>query len=116
MNKEVEQLNSKTNDELCALITRLNSQLLESRFKMAVGEVDILRVLHLDTFAVTDDGHLVKKDVMNRLTFESLDLYRLFGTNTRDITEGDIRPVGEESFLVIAVGSADSGTLVCIAR
>lgn len=40
MNKEVEQLNSKTNDELCALITRLNSQLLESRFKMAVGEVE----------------------------------------------------------------------------
>jgi large subunit ribosomal protein L29 len=45
MNKEVEQLNSKTNDELCALITRLNSQLLESRFKMAVGEVEKTHVV-----------------------------------------------------------------------
>lgn len=45
MNKEVEQLNSKTNDELCALITRLNSQLLESRFKMAVGEVEKTHII-----------------------------------------------------------------------
>ena len=45
MNKEVEQLNSKANDELCALITRLNSQLLESRFKMAVGEVEKTHII-----------------------------------------------------------------------
>ena len=45
MNRETKELNTKTNDELCALITRLNSQLLESRFKMAVGEVDKTRVI-----------------------------------------------------------------------
>lgn len=45
MNKETKELNTKTNDELCALITRLNSQLLESRFKMAVGEVDKTHVI-----------------------------------------------------------------------
>ena len=45
MNREVEQLNSKANDELCALITRLNSQLLESRFKMAVGEVEKTHII-----------------------------------------------------------------------
>ena len=40
MNKEVEQLNSKANDELCALITRLNSQLLrylEKRLSHILG-------------------------------------------------------------------------------
>ena len=45
MNRETKELNTKTNDELCALITRLNSQLLESRFKMAVGEVDKTHVI-----------------------------------------------------------------------
>lgn len=45
MNKETKELNTKTNDELCALITRLNSQLLESRFKIAVGEVDKTHVI-----------------------------------------------------------------------
>lgn len=45
MNRETKELNIKTNDELCALITRLNSQLLESRFKMAVGEVDKTHVI-----------------------------------------------------------------------
>ncbi len=45
MNKETKELNTKTNDELCALITRLNSQLLESRFKVAVGEVDKTHVI-----------------------------------------------------------------------
>ena len=40
MNKEVEQLKTKSNEEICALITRLNSQLLESRFKMAAGEIE----------------------------------------------------------------------------
>ena len=45
MNRETKELNAKTNDELCALITRLNSQLLESRFKMAVGEVDKTHVI-----------------------------------------------------------------------
>ena len=45
MNRETQELNKKTNDELCALITRLNSQLLESRFKMAVGEVDKTHVI-----------------------------------------------------------------------
>ena len=41
MNRETKELNTKTNDELCALITRLNSQL----FKMAVGEVDKTHVI-----------------------------------------------------------------------
>lgn len=45
MNKEVEQLKTKSNEELCALITRLNSQLLESRFKMAMGEVEKTHML-----------------------------------------------------------------------
>lgn len=45
MNSETKELSIKTNDELCALITRLNSQLLESRFKMAVGEVDKTHVI-----------------------------------------------------------------------
>ena len=45
MNSETKELSTKTNDELCALITRLNSQLLESRFKMAVGEVDKTHVI-----------------------------------------------------------------------
>ena len=45
MNRETKELNTKTNDELCALITRLNSQLLESRFKIAVGEVDKTHVI-----------------------------------------------------------------------
>ena len=45
MNRETQELNKKTNDELCALITRLNSQLLESRFKMAVGEIDKTHVI-----------------------------------------------------------------------
>ena len=45
MNRETKELNTKTNDELCALITRLNSQLLESRFKMAVGEIDKTHVI-----------------------------------------------------------------------
>ena len=35
MNRETKELNTKTNDELCALITRLNSQLLESRKTIA---------------------------------------------------------------------------------
>ena len=45
MNKETKELNTKTNDELCALISRLHSQLLESRFKVAVGEVDKTHVI-----------------------------------------------------------------------
>ena len=45
MNRETQELNKKTNDELCALITRLNSQLLESRFKMAVGEIDKTHII-----------------------------------------------------------------------
>ena len=45
MNKEVEQLKTKSNEEICALITRLNSQLLESRFKMAAGEIEKTHLL-----------------------------------------------------------------------
>jgi large subunit ribosomal protein L29 len=37
MNKE---LRSKTNEELCSLIMRLKLQLLESRFRMASGELE----------------------------------------------------------------------------
>jgi large subunit ribosomal protein L29 len=37
MNKE---LRSKTNEELCSLIMRLKLQLLESRFRMAAGELE----------------------------------------------------------------------------
>jgi large subunit ribosomal protein L29 len=37
MNKE---LRAKTNEELCSLIMRLKLQLLESRFRMASGELD----------------------------------------------------------------------------
>jgi len=37
MNKE---LRKKTNEELCALIVRLKLQLLESRFRMASGELE----------------------------------------------------------------------------
>jgi large subunit ribosomal protein L29 len=37
MNKE---LRAKTNEELCTLIMRLKLQLLESRFRMASGELD----------------------------------------------------------------------------
>ena len=45
MNKEMKELNAKSNEEICALIARLNSQLLESRFKMAVGEVEKTHLL-----------------------------------------------------------------------
>ena len=40
MNKETQELNIKTHSELCALITKLNSQLLKSRFKMVVDVID----------------------------------------------------------------------------
>ena len=45
MNREVKELQSKSNEELCALVTRLNSQLLESRFKMAMGEVQKTHII-----------------------------------------------------------------------
>ena len=45
MNKEFQELNKKSNDEICALIVKLKSQLLESRFKMAMGEVSKTHVL-----------------------------------------------------------------------
>lgn len=40
MNKQMQELNKKTNEELAALIMRLRSQLLESRFKQIVGEIE----------------------------------------------------------------------------
>lgn len=40
MNKEFAELNKKSDLELCALLVKLNSQLLESRFKLAMGEVE----------------------------------------------------------------------------
>lgn len=40
MNKEFNELNKKSDLELCALLVKLNSQLLESRFKLAMGEVE----------------------------------------------------------------------------
>ena len=82
---------------------------------LAVSEVDIFRPLHLDTTAVSDDGYLVEEDIMHRLAFESLDINRLFGTDTGDIAESDIGPVGEECILVIGVGSGDTCSLVGIA-
>ena len=45
MNKEFHELNKKTNEEICALIVKLKSQLIESRFKMAMGEVSKTHVL-----------------------------------------------------------------------
>ena len=45
MNKEFQELTKKSNDEICALIVKLKSQLLESRFKMAMGEVSKTHVL-----------------------------------------------------------------------
>ncbi len=36
----IKELNQKTNEELCNLIVRLKLQLLESRFKMASGELE----------------------------------------------------------------------------
>lgn len=36
----IKELNQKTNEEICALIVRLKLQLLESRFKMASGELE----------------------------------------------------------------------------
>ena len=45
MNKEFQELNKKSNEEICALIVKLKSQLLESRFKMAMGEVSKTHVL-----------------------------------------------------------------------
>ncbi|MDR3163504.1 MAG: 50S ribosomal protein L29 [Mycoplasmataceae bacterium] len=43
MNKE---LKAKTNEELCSLIMRLKLQLLESRFRMAHGELEKTNVLY----------------------------------------------------------------------
>ena len=45
MNKEFQELNKRTDVEICALIVKLKSQLLESRFKMAMGEVSKTHVL-----------------------------------------------------------------------
>ena len=45
MNREFQELNKKPNEEICALIVKLKSQLLESRFKMAMGEVSKTHVL-----------------------------------------------------------------------
>lgn len=50
MNKEFKELNKKETIEVCALIVRFNSQLLEARFKMATGEMSkthlIQRIRH----------------------------------------------------------------------
>ena len=39
MNKEMVELNKKSNEELCTLVTKLDNQLLECRFRMATGEL-----------------------------------------------------------------------------
>ncbi len=45
MNKEFAQLSKKDDVELCALVVRLSSQLLESRFKLATGEIEKTHLL-----------------------------------------------------------------------
>ena len=82
---------------------------------VAVHKVDILRVFEFDAVLVSDDGDVVKDDVVNGFAFESLYVDRLFGPDACDVAEGDVRPVGEEGVLVVRVGSTHSCSLVGIA-
>ena len=52
---------------------------------------------------------------MNRFAFQTLDLHRLLGTDAGDVTECDVRPIGEERILVVAIRCTDTGTLVGVA-
>ena len=82
---------------------------------LAVDEIDVLGVLQFDTLLVSENSDIIKEDIMDRFAFESLNIHCLFGADTGYIPEGDIGPVGEESVLIVGIGSRDACALVGIA-
>ena len=78
-------------------------------------EDNILGILEFDTLLIADNSHVVEEDIVHRFALQSLDIYGLLASDTGNVAERDIRPVGEESFLIVAIRSTHTGTLIGIA-
>ena len=66
---------------------------------LAVGKIDIFRPFQFDSVLVSENCYLIKEDIMHRFSFESLNIDRLFGTYTGDITEVILDQSGKKAFL-----------------